>query len=47
MDKALDLSYDETQYLFGLARGLSQPSGELGEGVRFFLEKREPEFAAE
>jgi 2-(1,2-epoxy-1,2-dihydrophenyl)acetyl-CoA isomerase len=47
MDKALDLSYDDTQYLSGLARGLSQPSGEFGEGVRSFLEKREPEFTSE
>jgi 2-(1,2-epoxy-1,2-dihydrophenyl)acetyl-CoA isomerase len=47
MDRALDLSYDDAQYLSGLARGLSQPAGEFGEGVRSFLEKRAPEFTAE
>ena len=47
MDKALDLDYDDTQYLSGLARGLSQPAGEFAEGTRSFLEKRAPEFNAE
>ncbi len=47
MDKARDLDYDQTQHLSGLARGLSQPSGEFSEGTRSFLEKREPEFTAE
>jgi 2-(1,2-epoxy-1,2-dihydrophenyl)acetyl-CoA isomerase len=47
MDKAMDLSYNDAQYLSGLARGLSQPSGEFSEGVRSFLEKRQPEFTAE
>ena len=47
MDKALDLGYDDTQYLSGLARAHSQPAGEFGEGVRSFLEKRIPEFTAE
>jgi E-phenylitaconyl-CoA hydratase len=47
MDKAMDLSYDDAQYLSGLARGLSQSSGEFSEGVRSFLEKRQPEFTAE
>jgi 2-(1,2-epoxy-1,2-dihydrophenyl)acetyl-CoA isomerase len=47
MDKALDLNYDDTQYLSGLARAHSQPAGEFGEGVRSFLEKRMPEFTAE
>ncbi|MEE8336933.1 MAG: enoyl-CoA hydratase/isomerase family protein [Dehalococcoidia bacterium] len=47
MDRALDLSYDDTQYLSGLARDLAQPAGEFAEGVRSFLEKRAPEFTAE
>ena len=47
MDKAMDLSYDDAQYLSGLARGLAQPSGEFSEGVNSFLEKRRPEFTAE
>ena len=47
MDKAMDLSYDDAQYLSGLARGLAQPSGEFAEGVSSFLEKRRPEFTAE
>lgn len=47
MDKALDLSYDDAQYLSGLARAHSQPAGEFSEGVRSFLEKRMPEFTAE
>lgn len=46
-DKALDLNYDDTQYLSGLARGLSEPSGEFAEGTRAFLEKRKPVFGAE
>jgi 2-(1,2-epoxy-1,2-dihydrophenyl)acetyl-CoA isomerase len=46
-DAALDKDYDETQYLSGLARGLSEPSGEFAEGTHSFLEKRQPEFNAE
>ncbi len=46
-DKALDLTYDDTQYLSGLARGLSEPSGEFAEGTKSFLEKRKPVFGAE
>ena len=45
-DTALDKSYDETQYLSGLARGLSEPAGEFAEGTHSFLEKRKPEFNA-
>lgn len=46
-DAALDRDYNETQYLSGLARGLSEPSGEFAEGTHSFLEKRQPEFPAE
>ena len=46
-DKALDLDYDDTQYLSGLARGLSEPAGEFAEGTYSFLEKRKPDFNAE
>jgi len=46
-DKALDHTYDETQYLSGLARTLSEPSGEFAEGTKSFLEKRKPIFNAE
>jgi enoyl-CoA hydratase/carnithine racemase len=46
-DKALDLDYDDTQYLSGLARGLAQPAGEFAEGVASFLEKRRSTFTAE
>ncbi len=45
-DKALDLNYDETQYLSGLARSISQPAGEFAEGTKSFLEKRAPHFKA-
>lgn len=46
-DEALDRDYNETQYLSGLARSLSEPAGEFAEGVYSFLEKRKPEFTAE
>lgn len=45
-DKALDLSYDDTQYLSGLARGIAEPAGEFAEGTKSFLEKRAPNFKA-
>lgn len=45
-DKALDLDYDETQYLSGLARSLAEPAGEFTEGTKSFLEKRPPNFKA-
>lgn len=46
-DRALDLDYNGTQYLSGLARGLSEPAGEFAEGTYSFLEKRKPDFNAE
>jgi len=45
-DKALDLNYDDTQYLSGLARALAEPAGEFAEGTKSFLEKRAPHFKA-
>ncbi len=45
-DRALDMSYDETQYLSGLARTLSESAGEFAEGTKSFLEKRAPRFDA-
>jgi 2-(1,2-epoxy-1,2-dihydrophenyl)acetyl-CoA isomerase len=47
MDRALDLSYDDTQYISGLSRQIAQPAGEFGEGTRAFFEKRAPKFTAE
>ena len=44
MDKTLDLSYTRRS-ICPASRGLSQPSGESGDGVRSFLEHRESELA--